>query len=95
MLYHDDWVEFDNTGLKGVAEAWAKNNLEPNKLHKRIERFSVEEYKSHLKKFNRVVIAIGFQRRELQLNAECTLKGYEITTGIIGPGLFGTGMAFP
>ena len=32
-VYHDGWIEKDNTGLKGNAAIWAKSNLEKDCLN--------------------------------------------------------------
>ena len=38
-IWHKDWCEYENTGLKGSAAVWAKDNLEKISMNKNIERF--------------------------------------------------------
>ncbi len=32
-VYHEGWIEYDNTGLKGKAATWARENLEPKTMN--------------------------------------------------------------
>lgn len=71
--FMDGWILRDNTGLKGAAAAWAKENLEPEKFasspaSKFIEKVEykkdheVETYEQHLPGAQYIVQAIGYTR---------------------------------
>jgi len=85
----------DNTGLKGTTAQWAKENLHGN-LPENLNRFfaNEENLKNELYKCTHVVYAIGFQRRKIILEGVSDFE-YNSKTGIIAPGLFGFGIAFP
>jgi len=90
------WILFDNTGLKGRAAVWAKENLDgipPQKLH----RCHVEkgEFEDQLARCNKVVYAVGFTPRQVPTIEPYPNPKYQETTGIIAPGLFGCGIAYP
>lgn len=72
----DGWILRDNTGLKGEAATWAKNNLEADVFEKsdvskymsRIEYPAGEEetvFKQHLLGCERYIKAIGYSRNRL------------------------------
>jgi len=67
----DGWILRDNTGLKGDVAAWAKDQLEEDKLSslpisKYLEKITTskereeELYREHLPKCTHVIQAIGF-----------------------------------
>ncbi len=94
--YFDDWILFDDTGLKGTTADWARENID-GKLPSNITRvFSNDiNLQKYLPLCQKAIYAIGFTRRELPL-----VKGFHDLqhfnqTGIIAPGLFGFGIAFP
>jgi hypothetical protein len=69
----DGWILRDNTGLKGKAADWAKENLEDDKLassdvgqyitqHKTEKGLEDEIYKKELPGCTHIVQAIGYQR---------------------------------
>ena len=92
----NDWILFDNTGLKGNAADWAKENLSGN-LPKNLQRehSTAENIATYLPTCNKTIYAVGFTRRtQPQLEHFSTIN-YNITNGIIAPGLFGLGIAFP
>ena len=71
--FMDGWILRDNTGLKGAAAAWARENLEPEKFSSspvssfisKIEYTKsgeIETYKKHLKNVEYYVQAIGYIR---------------------------------
>ncbi|PNS18656.1 hypothetical protein CAC42_5195 [Sphaceloma murrayae] len=71
--YMDGWILRDNTGLKGDAATWAKNNLEPEKLPSSpiakcitpiayAKDEEIEAYKKHLPGSDYYVQAIGYSR---------------------------------
>ncbi|KAN0036645.1 hypothetical protein ACTFIV_001949 [Dictyostelium citrinum] len=71
-VYYDDWILYDNTGLKGYSAEWAKEHLE-NKPSNLIERIQVDNknapcnkelIQDKLSTCTKVVYAIGFERRD-------------------------------
>ncbi|KAN0004205.1 hypothetical protein ACTFIZ_010374 [Dictyostelium cf. discoideum] len=104
--YYDDWILYDNTGLKGYSAEWAKEHLEknPTNLIERIQVDNKELVENKLLNCTKVVYAIGFERRDsinIKLNENqewinsSNLK-YNQSNGIISNhGLFGIGIAFP
>ncbi len=91
----DDWIMFDNTGLKGDAAKWAREHID-GKQPEHLSRFlsTEENIEQHLPSCNKVVYAVGFDRRHIPVEGLSTLS-YNHSYGIIAPGLFGTGIAFP
>lgn len=95
-LYMEDWILFDNTGLKGYAATWAKQHLDgkhPSNL-KRILT-SDHSFEEALALCDQVVYAVGFERRKIPVLEQFEETSYNDKTGIIAPGLFGLGIAFP
>src|SRR5271168_1690337 len=95
-VYLDDWILFDDTGLKGRAAAWARENIDgvyPEKL----ERcwVSSREFEGKLEACDRVVYTVGFERRKLPATPQWGELEYNQQNGIIATGLFGLGIAFP
>ncbi|HSW69708.1 MAG TPA: pyridine nucleotide-disulfide oxidoreductase [Gammaproteobacteria bacterium] len=92
----NDWILFDDTGLKGIAAEWARQNID-GKLPVNLERvYSNDENIEHfLPQCNKVVYAIGFHRRALPVVENIGHLAYIKECGIIAPGLFGIGIAFP
>jgi hypothetical protein len=95
-VYLDDWILFDDTGLKGLAADWAHENIDGT-YPERLERFSVDdpEFDNVLEMCDHVVYTVGFERRHLPLTPQWGPLGYDPTNGILAPGLFGLGIAFP
>lgn len=93
-IYYDDHILHDDTGLKGTTAEWARAHLEgvlPNNLQR---VYSNEENINHyLPLCDKTIYAIGFARRKLLIEGwdDLTIK----TNGVIAPGLFGFGIAFP
>ncbi len=91
-----DWILFDNTGLKGAAAKWAKKNLDgaqPPYLKRVLS--SDHTFEESLALCNKVIYAVGFERRKLPVLEQYEAMHYNDKTGIIAPGLFGLGIAFP
>lgn len=90
-----DWILFDNTGLKGKAAKWAKENLIHSQLPELESYYSDEEnIKLHLAKCNKAIYSIGFEKKQLPIEALPSYK-HNPHNGIIAPGLFGVGIAYP
>ncbi|OAJ34525.1 FAD-dependent oxidoreductase [Piscirickettsia salmonis] len=91
----DDWILFDNTGLKGTAAAWARQcihgDLPDNLVRVHAESDTVA---SELNSCNKVVYAIGFKSRYPKILG-CETLVHNPHNGIIAPGLFGLGIGFP
>lgn len=91
----DDWILYDDTGLKGETAKWVRENISKNPLPQ-ISRYlaSEEHIDEHLPSCNKVIYAVGFQPRHLPV-MNVSLSHYDVSNGIIAPGLFGAGIGFP
>jgi hypothetical protein len=88
----DDWILYDNTGLKGFAADWAKQHLD-TQLPKNLKRCLISDpsFEREFAKCNKVIYAVGFDARK----APFPEGQYDPATGILAPGLFGIGIAYP
>ncbi len=95
-VYLKNWILFDDTGLKGQAAQWAKKYID-GELPKNLKRIfaSTENIDTNLPQCHRVIYAIGFERRKFPLIKGINQFNYIKECGIIAPGLFGLGIAFP
>ena len=95
-IYLDDWILFDDTGLKGRAAVWARENID-GMYPERLERCLVSsaEYDAKLAECDRVVYTVGFERRKIPETPQWGQLDYNPSNGILAPGLFGVGIAFP
>lgn len=95
-IYLDDWILFDDTGLKGRAADWARENID-GVLPERLERCLVSspEFEKKIAECDHVVYTIGFERRKLPQTRQWGPLNYNTRNGILAPGLFGLGIAFP
>ncbi len=95
-VFFEDWVLFDDTGLKGETAQWARKNLHGS-LPKGLNRYlsSPKALDSHLKNVQAALYAIGFKRRPFHIEGLPFDFCYNPHCGIIAPGIFGTGIAFP
>ena len=95
-VYLDDWILFDDTGLKGRAADWARENID-GVYPDRLERCWVSgpEFGEKLGACDRVVYTVGFERRKLPETPQWGPLEHNQQNGIIAPGLFGLGIAFP
>ncbi|MGV0635118.1 FAD/NAD(P)-binding protein [Mycolicibacillus trivialis] len=91
-----DWTVYDDTGLKGQAACWARENIDGTPPD-RLERYRVDapESAAMLRRCDRVVHTVGFERRRLPATPQWGTLDYDAATGILAPGLFGLGIAFP
>lgn len=91
-----DWILYNSSGLKGATAQWAKDVLEKNPPKNLVRLYSNDEnIKKSLKECTKIIYAIGYERNELPLVKENPAFVYNETTGVIAPGLFGIGIAFP
>jgi cation diffusion facilitator CzcD-associated flavoprotein CzcO len=95
-VYLDDWILFDDTGLKGRAAVWARENIDGS-FPERLERcwVSSPEFEEKLAECDRAVYTVGFERRKLPETPQWGQLEYTQQNGILAPGLFGLGIAFP
>lgn len=94
-VYFDDWILFDGTGLKGKTAEWAKQNLHGNEPKQLTRCFSSQENLIHyLPQCTKAIHSVGFDAREIYIPDYGKLE-HNDKTGIIAPGLFGFGLAFP
>jgi hypothetical protein len=91
-----DWILFDNTGLKGETATWAREYID-GALPNNLVRYnpSAANIAEFLPQCDKVIYAVGFKKRR-----NISIEGYEHMEynphiGIIGPGLFGLGIAYP
>ena len=94
-VYLDDYILFDDTGLKGNTAIWARENID-GKLPDKLERVisNEENIREILPLCTKAIYATGFQKRLIPIEGMHTLE-YNERSGIIAPGLFGFGIAFP
>lgn len=95
-VYFDDWTLFDDNGLKGRAACWARQNID-GRYPERLERIWVHDDQFHdqLGRCDRAVYAVGFHRRQLPTTPQWGTLDGNPRNGILAPGLFGVGIAFP
>lgn len=92
----NDWTLFDNTGLKGSTAAWARQHIDgvwPDNL------IRYNSCDANLNRFlpdcDKAIYATGFTRRNTIAIGNYEHNDYNPHVGIIGPGLFGLGIAYP
>lgn len=95
-VYLGDWILFDDTGLKGTTADWARDHIDGD-LPSNLTRIysNSENIEHHLPHCNKIVAAVGFERRLLPVIQDVGHFSYIEQCGIIAPGLFGLGIAFP
>jgi hypothetical protein len=95
-VYLDDWIFYDDTGLKGRAAVWARENID-GVLPDRLERCLVDgpDFDAKLAECNLAVYTVGLERRALPATPQWGQLDYNPDNGILAPGLFGVGIAFP
>jgi cation diffusion facilitator CzcD-associated flavoprotein CzcO len=92
----DGWTLYDDIGLKGQAAHWAKANIDG--VHPpRLERVCVHsnDFDEALSRCDHAVYTVGFERRMLPKTPQWEQLNHNPANGIIAPGLFGCGIAFP
>lgn len=92
----DGWTLHGHSGLEGETALWAKTVLEVTPPANLVRiRSSHETLKDMLPTCTKVIYAIGYEANDLPLINGTTPITYDNTTGIIAPGLYGMGIAFP
>jgi cation diffusion facilitator CzcD-associated flavoprotein CzcO len=95
-VYLDDWILFDDSGLKGQAAVWARENIDgvhPDRLER--WRVSDPDFEEKLAACDFAVYTVGFEPRTLPETPQWGRLEYNPNNGILAPGLFGLGIAFP
>ena len=95
-VYLDDWIFYDDSGLKGRAADWARENID-GVLPDRLERCLVDgpDFDERLAECDLAVYTVGLERRTLPETRQWGQLDYNADNGILAPGLFGVGIAFP
>ncbi len=91
-----DWILFDNTGLKGQTAEWARQYID-GVLPANLVRYNSNESNvaRYLPECNKAIYATGFTQRNSIAVSDYVHHDYNPHVGIIGPGLFGVGIAYP
>lgn len=91
-----DWILFDNTGLKGQTASWARDNID-GVLPPNLVRYNTTEpnIARFLPECDKVIYAVGFEKRRNIIIGDYEDTQHNPHVGIIGPGLFGFGIAYP
>ena len=95
-VYFEDWILFDDVGLKGRAAEWARENID-GVYPKRLERYWVSspEFETKIAECDSAIYTVGFERRKLPETPQWGQLEYNPKNGVLAPGLFGLGIAFP
>jgi len=95
-VFFEDWILFDNTGLKGQTAEWARQCIN-GKCPKHLNRvlFSDPDFSKYLAQCQSVVYAVGFDKRVPPKAHQIGELTHNQSNGIIAPGLFGLGIGFP
>jgi len=91
-----DWTLFDNTGLKGQTATWTRQHIDGT-LPQNLVRYTASEtnIKNYLPVCDKAIYAVGFKRRTSLTISGFEYNHYDPHVGILGPGLFGFGIAYP
>ena len=91
----ESWTLFDNTGLKGTTAVWAREHIN-GQLPERLTRVVSDQanIEQIIPTCTKVIYATGFKPRLIEV-VGCPDYKYNPHNGIIAPGLFGVGIAFP
>lgn len=90
------WLYYD-TGLKGTTAQWARANLASDRLPEKLVRCVAtgDAEPALLARCTKAIYAVGFEPRPEPLVDGMAPAEYDTHAGIIAPGLFGCGFAFP
>lgn len=91
-----DWILFDNTGLKGETASWAREHID-GVFPSNLVRYNTTEpnIARFLPECDKVIYAVGFEKRSNIVIGDYEDIQHNAHVGIIGPGLFGFGIAYP
>lgn len=91
-----DWILFDNTGLKGQTASWAREHID-GVLPANLVRYNTSQpnISRYLPECDKVIYAVGFEKRQNIVIGDYEDTRHNPYVGIIGPGLFGFGIAYP
>jgi len=91
-----EWILFDNTGLKGDTATWARNHLDGH-LPANLVRYTAHDYNraQFLPECDQAIYAVGFEPRDSLIIGDYGHLKHNPNNGIIAPGLFGFGIAWP
>jgi hypothetical protein len=93
-----DWIFLDNTGLKGEAARFAREVIDGSPpAHLKRYYSDLQNLKTHLPLCDAAIHAVGFEaRHNIKINGlSSKYFEYNCHNGIIAPGLFGLGIAYP
>ena len=95
-VYLGDWMLYPNTGLRGAAAVWAREAIDGT-WPDRLERYHCADpnFDNLLASCSKVVYTIGFTPRPRPETPQFPDLSYNDSNGIIAPGLFGLGIAYP
>lgn len=91
------WLLHAQHGLRGIAAEWARTVLEKNPPANLVRFFNTEAARNAwLPVCNKIVYAVGYERNQVPpINGVVQDVGYDASSGVIAPHLFGIGIAFP
>lgn len=89
-------ILFDNTGLKGETAIWAAQYID-GRIPENLTRImsNHDNIEKLLPTIDKLIFAVGFEPNHELSIANIDLTKYNPHTGIIAPGLFGLGIAYP
>lgn len=91
-----EWILFDNTGLKGHTAEWAREYIDGTWPKNLVRYTSIEpNILRYLPECDKAIYAVGFKQRNAIILGNYEHMNYNPHVGIIGPGLFGLGIAYP
>ena len=105
-IYMDNWILYDNTGLKGEVADWSKQEVDTGNLEAKgvvtricVKDRTMEEQLELWRGCTKLIQAVGFSRNPLPKiivdGKELVNAEYDPLSARIADGLFGYGIAFP
>jgi len=95
--FYRNEIEFDGeSGLKAATARWARDVLLKTPPANLLRVFnSCDALKAWLPICTKIIYAVGFERNDLPTIANAPYVNFNDPNGILGPRLFGIGIAFP
>lgn len=95
--FYRNQIEFDGeSGLKGMTARWARDVLLKHPPANLVRIYnSCDALKAWVPICTKIIYAVGYERNELPPITNAANINFEDPNGIIGPRLFGIGIAFP